>query len=110
MVSVETDKSLQLQLYVLVHGRVVLIFISRPNGIIFDVERDSVSPDISPKQGEVVSLSYENISRREKPTNPYVQRIRYDISWEAAIRSFEETTRQAQGLSGMRMIERLQLS
>ena len=70
-----------------------LLISDRPNGVTFELRPESILPSLSPKPGEVVSFSFENYSRRDVPTNPFVEKIRYDLTWENVLQSYDESSR-----------------
>lgn len=52
----------------------------------FDVPLTNVMIPI-PNKGSIVSFSFEQHSRREKPVNPLIYRLRTDIEWTDVVRS-----------------------
>ena len=51
------------------------------------------SPPLHLKQGDVVTFSYQNYSRREAPVNPRILHVRLDVSWERVLREFSTNSR-----------------
>eukprot|EP00026_Physarum_polycephalum_P001768 Phypoly_transcript_01770.p1 GENE.Phypoly_transcript_01770~~Phypoly_transcript_01770.p1 ORF type:complete len:893 (+),score=154.72 Phypoly_transcript_01770:58-2736(+) len=68
--------------------------IKLPDGVTF------VAPagDLSPKEGEVVTFSYESSARREIPLGPRILRVRGDLTWEDVVRM--DSAQGASQLSG----------
>lgn len=56
----------------------------RPDGPTFKVGKES--SNVTPREGDIVTFSFESYSRREIPVNPFVSRIRKDISWRDVLR------------------------
>lgn len=63
------------------------------------VSGESIVSELKPKQGDIVSFTYDNYSRTATPLNPKVYRIRSDLSWKHVLRdSLQEP--QSQYLNG----------
>eukprot|EP00026_Physarum_polycephalum_P002904 Phypoly_transcript_02913.p1 GENE.Phypoly_transcript_02913~~Phypoly_transcript_02913.p1 ORF type:complete len:747 (+),score=87.92 Phypoly_transcript_02913:75-2315(+) len=65
------------------------VVLQTPEGATFSVPKEECLKQISavPKKGEIVTFTYENLSRRDAPTNPKLLRIRKDVSWESVVHS-----------------------
>ena len=46
-----------------------------------------------PSVGDIVSLSYETLSADNTPVDPFVFRIRHDLTWRDVASSERDTTR-----------------
>jgi hypothetical protein len=46
--------------------------------------------DLQLQRGDIVTVSYENFSRRAIPVNPKLVRIRKDVSWEEVLQSYTD--------------------
>eukprot|EP00026_Physarum_polycephalum_P001243 Phypoly_transcript_01244.p1 GENE.Phypoly_transcript_01244~~Phypoly_transcript_01244.p1 ORF type:complete len:1086 (+),score=113.52 Phypoly_transcript_01244:74-3331(+) len=70
-----------------------------PDGLVFEVGEDQFDPELKPKSGDVVSFSYDNYSRNAVPVNPFVYRIRMDLTWLHVVRNHYENATQSQRLN-----------
>jgi hypothetical protein len=68
--------------------------------MVFDVNYEQYNPDLKFKSGDIVSFSYDNYSRNAVPVNPFVYRIRMDLTWLHVVRNYFENTIQSQLLNG----------
>jgi hypothetical protein len=64
------------------------IIFRRADGATFNVDPHHFDP--KPKEGDVVSFSFDNSSRRALPTNPKLFRIRTDMPWENVLLEFAQ--------------------
>jgi hypothetical protein len=60
-------------------------FLCRPDGQIFEVARENVQEDIRPKKGDIVSFTYDGLSRGGIPVHTTIYRIRTDVSWRELV-------------------------
>ena len=51
----------------------------RPNGILLEIEH--VPEHNHLKDGDIVTINYDNITPNAVPVNPKISRIRKDVSW-----------------------------
>jgi hypothetical protein len=58
-------------------------------------------PHFTLKRGDVVTFSYETLSRRAVPVNPEILRVRTDLTWIDVVRSFLSDNSKLELLNGM---------
>eukprot|EP00026_Physarum_polycephalum_P002338 Phypoly_transcript_02344.p1 GENE.Phypoly_transcript_02344~~Phypoly_transcript_02344.p1 ORF type:complete len:892 (+),score=111.01 Phypoly_transcript_02344:67-2742(+) len=56
-----------------------------PNGIVFNLE--NVPEKQSLKDGDIVTITYDNLSPNSVPVNPKISRVRNDVSWNEVERN-----------------------
>ena len=61
--------------------------LTRPNEQEFALPPSRYSFHRLPKNGDIVSIAFEDQSRRDAPTNARAVRIREDLTWDAVLRS-----------------------
>jgi hypothetical protein len=62
-----------------------------PNGITFQVPQTALGDELlhtKVKKGDVVTVAFENYSRKSIPVNPKITRIRKDMTWENVLHEF----------------------
>jgi len=57
----------------------------RPSGILFEIENGSEKNTL--KDGDIVTIHYDNMTPNAVPVNPKISRVRKDISWMEVKRS-----------------------
>eukprot|EP00026_Physarum_polycephalum_P001147 Phypoly_transcript_01148.p1 GENE.Phypoly_transcript_01148~~Phypoly_transcript_01148.p1 ORF type:complete len:746 (+),score=87.76 Phypoly_transcript_01148:82-2319(+) len=65
-----------------------------PDGMTFPVpiEKNQFPHMEIPKKGDVVTITYDHYSRRERPSNPRVLRKRSDVTWQNVLRDYGVVT------------------
>lgn len=85
-----SDRILTLQLYACISIEfrpLTISFIIRPCGNTFLVGPKNYSLHREPKEGDVVSFSFDHHHRRAMPANPQVYRIRADVNWDHVLQN-----------------------
>lgn len=85
------ENGCQVQLLVQQHNNLCDLIINdayRPNGTKFLVEHESITTQETPEEGDVVTVDYEQFSRRDLPIEPRIIRIRTDLEWRDVLRDY----------------------
>lgn len=72
----------------------------RPNGVEFSVNRTQYSLHHQPQKGDIVTFTHDSNKRRDIPVNPFVYRIRQDVTWETVISNYKTVQQSFNGRLG----------
>lgn len=90
---VPDDTTYELMLYVLpTTERHINCHFIRPDGTVFKAlnQQFKAEGEVKPKEGDIVTFTYESYSRRAVPVNPKIYRIRKDTNWEQVVSNFQK--------------------
>lgn len=73
----------------------------RPDETLFQVTLEDFVHNTKPKEGDVVTFTYQSYSRYSVPIQPKIYRIREDVAWEDVVRDFASKSVQGNIFSGM---------
>ena len=83
-----------------------LIYCS-PNGITIEIGVENVAEDLIPTKGNIVTYTYDHLTKAGIPVNPRITRIRTDLFWEDVLRDYESNSLFAQGTLLLSPLHRL---